>query len=171
MSSRLQPRLADLGLRRELGHVRLEVEDGRVVDRVEPAHGEHRGLDGQQLADAHAQPVRPALRPLCVNADLGPVRVVARPPSVALMRAGLDEVEQKDDLEVRELVQALQALRSDHLGIELDGRDDLAPVVINRLASRRANEANGLDLVDVRIGVHAGILAVCGRLGEPFTPC
>jgi hypothetical protein len=131
--------------------VRLEIEHRGTVDRVEPADREGRAIDAEQLADADTDSVRPPLRALRVDADLGPLRIAARPPRVALIRSRLDQVEVVDDLDVRELLEALEALRSNHLTAELDRRLDLAPVVVERLRSRRPHDANRLDDVALRI--------------------
>src|SRR5580692_9680396 len=77
-------RLADLLARRELGHVRLDVEHGGAVDRVQRAHGQLETLHRHQLARAHADPVRPALVALREHAQLGPVRIAARAPRLGL---------------------------------------------------------------------------------------
>ncbi len=71
-------RLADRRPWSELDHVRLQVVNGRAVDRVEAPDCDGPTIDGDDLARGDADPIRPTLGPLGEDPDLWPVRVAAR---------------------------------------------------------------------------------------------
>ena len=62
-------RLADLAARAELTDVRLDVEHGRAVDRVEPAHADAHAVDAEQPAGRKADAVGAAPAALGEDAD------------------------------------------------------------------------------------------------------
>jgi hypothetical protein len=140
--SLVRPRwLADLTSRQELGHHRLDVQDRRPVDRVEPHDREHAPFPAGDLDDAAPQAVRTVLAPLGEDADAGP-RLVAARMSRAPLDGGLrDAVEVKEYLGVREGLDAVETLRSEGL-VELDAGSDSSPVVVAEVVARAAHAAD-----------------------------
>src|SRR6476620_3604111 len=66
-------RLAHRTTRTELGHVRLHVEHRCSIDGVESAHAQLQPVDADQLARGDPDAVRPRLRTLSEDPDLGPI--------------------------------------------------------------------------------------------------
>src|SRR5689334_5565523 len=99
----------------------------------------------EQLARADADPVRPALVALREDADRWPLGVAARTPGPNLIGVRVDLIEDVDDIDVRELLEALHRLGGEALVVEDHARDDLSPVVIDGLGSRTRNPADRHD--------------------------
>src|SRR5215469_1141937 len=59
----------------ELAEVRLDVDDGRAIDRIQAADLENPPIDADQPTRRHTDPVRPVLPALRENTDQGPVRI------------------------------------------------------------------------------------------------
>jgi hypothetical protein len=85
------------------------------------------------------------------DADLGPVRIVARTPRAGLHRIRIALVEDVHDLDVAELLEPAQCIRFEAL-IQLDRRGDLVPVVVDGVGARRAHAPD-------RDHLHADIFA------------
>src|SRR6266513_1004882 len=137
-------RLVHRSARRELDHERLHVEHRRPVDGVQTAHPELEAVDVDQLAPADADAVGAGLGPLGEDADLWPLRVAAGAAGATGHLAVVDEVEQVHDLEVRELVQALDRVRLEQCVVEHDRGFDVAPVVIAQVSPAAVNATDWL---------------------------
>ena len=61
-----------------------------------------------------------------------------RVPGGGLHLVGADPVEDVDDLDMGELLEALESLRREPRGVERDGRGDIAPAVVDGLGTRRS---------------------------------
>jgi len=112
----------------------------RDIGDVERAAAAARDAD-----DRRAEPVGSRLRALREDSDLGPGRIssrVARSEQSALRR---ESIEEEEDLGMRELFDAVEALRW-HVRPEFDDRRLSAPEVVADIRSSAAHVADRLDL-------------------------
>jgi len=96
--------------RQELCQNWLDVEHGRTVDGVQLCHHQARALAPKNAAYGGANAVWPVLPALRKDADGRPVLVVPRMAGASDNSRGLDLVEEKDDLSVGEVAEALERL-------------------------------------------------------------
>src|SRR5437868_1931323 len=99
-------RLVHRAARCELHHEGLDVEHRRAVDGVEPPHAELEAVDVDQLAPADPDAVGPRLPALGEDPHLRPVGIAPRTAGATIHGFGVDEMEEVDDLEMGELVEA-----------------------------------------------------------------
>ncbi len=90
------------------------------MDGVEAGDRQLEAVDPQEPAARHAEAVRAVLAALGEDPDARPVGVAARVTGAPLDRRLRDEVEQEDDLEVRELVQPGDGVRPEPVAVEAE---------------------------------------------------
>lgn len=130
--------------RKKLSHDWLQVKDGRAVDGIEFDDIKALLLHADDRADGAAQAVRAVLAALCKDADSGPRGIVARVAGTGDDFGGVDLMEEKRDLDMRKVGEALEGL-----GRELFDEGDagllVAPEVIFGVEASGLDEANGFD--------------------------
>src|SRR5712691_4370368 len=102
-------------------------------------------LDLQQPAHRDTEPVRAILRALRENSAKRPVFAPARMPRAAADLGRIDAVEEINDLDMGKSFETEQRGGLDFRKIELDTSFDSVPAVVDRLAARASDKADGAD--------------------------
>src|SRR3954447_20083687 len=138
-------RLDDLAPRRETGHVRLDVEHGRTVDRVQSTHGDTEAVDGKQATCRDSETVGADAPALGEDADLRPALAAARAPRRDDDVRLVDAIELIDHVDVRELFESRQRFGGEACRVELDDARLAVPFVIERFRPSTAHVSDRFE--------------------------
>ena len=129
----------------ESGHVGLDVEHRRAVERVEAAHLHHIAVDAEQLDRCHADRIGSVLGALREHADRLQVLHAARLAQQMFGRVeALRAIEKKRDENMRKALEPLKAGRV--FGIQVYFRIDFRPAALRHFGHGTFDAADRIDL-------------------------
>jgi len=126
---------------KELQHHGLEVQHRRSVDGIEVSDVKHPIGDSLDRTDCAANAIGSVLATLGEDADRRPIWIVTRTTHTRDDLRRLDNVENEDDLDVRESIKAGQRVGR-NLGSQRNARLLAAPVVVFRPAPGRRDDGD-----------------------------
>jgi hypothetical protein len=151
--------LAYFASRGKLPHIWLDVQHGRAIDCIEPLNFQRQILNGQQAANRNTNTVGPILSPLRENADSGKIKPIARMTRFRHNFGFRHTMKEKNNLNVREISQAQEAVRSKSRRVKIDPAFDATPNIIHGLHNRAVghpdrDELNVLRHSSIVMGSH-----------------
>src|SRR5580698_2033124 len=171
-------RLTYLATWRELSHIRLNVQNRRAIDGIQPLNLQRQIFHREQAANGNANAIGPVLATLGKDANLGPVQSTSGMPCANRYLGFLHQMEEKNDLNVRKVSQPREALRNKSRSVQINPAFDAAPDIVDRLRDGTADHTNGAELIPAH---HSGYfsrfpsatlprssLRVFNRLGKPL---
>src|ERR1019366_5390589 len=146
MSSSTPSGLVYFASRGKLPHIWLDVQHGRTIDCIEPVNFQRQIFDGQQAANRNANTVGPILSPLHEDADLGRVKPIARMTRSRRDVGFRQTMKEKNDLNVRKISQAQEAVRGKSRRVKIDPAFNAAPNIVHGLHHRAVDHPDGSEL-------------------------
>lgn len=119
--------------------MRLDVEHGSAVDRVEPSDVELRTVDGEQFTGAKADSIRTSFGSLGEQPDERPVLPIPRMAGTEVNTRLIDPVEVEHHVDVGERSESGNNVGGEPV-VQHDSSLDLPPVVIDRFTSTADDE-------------------------------
>ena len=119
-----------VGSRGELCDIEFYIENGRAIDGVELTDENMEAVDALDFAAGDADAIGAVFRALGEDADERIVGAVARVTRRGEDFFGSDAVKNEDDFQVREVVEATSAFRSELGGVEDDFADEVGSAIV-----------------------------------------